>query len=232
MTAVPGFERPQESIARQLRQAILDGVYAPGERLPIERDLSLQFGVSRSAIRQALLILSHQGLIKVRSGAGGGPFVARGSLPAAIAAFENLLVSDEHAVEEFVQAKVTIEPAILALAAASISPEHLGRLRENVAASRALLQRGEDPTALAVEFHSVVAESIGNRYLSVILELIGQTLDRLTDRPGAPAVDLEQVVCDHEQMLEALEEHDAARVWRLSTEHLALIWHRHGGTRG
>lgn len=225
MTAVPAFQRPQEIIAGELRQAILEGRYSAGERLPIERELSDQFGVSRSAIRQALLILSSQGLVKVRSGAGGGPFVARGSLPVAIAAFENLLVHDDGAVEEFIQAKVIIEPAILSLAARSISGEHLGRLRDNVAAYREELRGGADATHLAMEFHSIIAESVGNRYLSVILELIGQTLDRLADRPAARSVDQEQVLRDHEQLLKALEDHDAETVRRLSTEHLEKIWH-------
>ncbi len=225
MPPLPSYERPQEYVARQLRQAILDGEYAPGERLPIERELSEQFGVSRSAIRQALLILSHQGLVKVRSGAGGGPFVTRGSLPAAIAAFENVLISDPAAVEEFVQAKLIIEPAITGHVASSISAESLDLLRHNVAEFRKALRRKEDPTELALEFHSIIIRSSDNRYLSVILQLIGQTLDRLPAVPESGPVNQRQVLRDHEQLIEALERHDAEEARQLTTDHLEKIWH-------
>lgn len=225
MLPLPSYERPQEYVARQLRQAILDAEYAPGERLPIERELSEHFGVSRSAIRQALLILSHQGLVKVRSGAGGGPFVTRGSLPAAIAAFENVLISDPAAVEEFIQAKLIIEPAITAHVASSISADTLDLLRQNVAQFRKALRRKEDPTELALEFHSIIIRSSGNRYLSVILQLIGQTLDRLPAPPDTGPVNQRQVLRDHEQLIDALERHEAEAARQLTTEHLEKIWH-------
>lgn len=225
MSSAPLFERPQEYVARKLRQAILDGTYAAGDRLPIERDLSEDFGVSRSAIRQALLILTHQGLVKVRSGAGGGPFVTRGSLPSAIAAFENLLVSDPAAVEEFVQAKLILEPAINMHAATCISEEYLRLLRDNVARCHEALSRDADTRELAIEFHSIIIRSCDNRYLTVILELVSQTLNQLPDPPGSVPVDQRRVLRDHEQMIEAFEQHDLERVRRLTTEHLEQLWH-------
>ena len=229
MAPNPSYERPQEYVARHLRQAILDGTHRIGERLPVERELSEQFGVTRSAIRQALLILSHQGLIKVRSGAGGGPFVAGGSLPAAIAAFENLLVSDPVAIEEFVEAKLIIEPAITGYAAGTITAEYVELLRENVAEHRDTIRRREDCTAIALAFHSLIVESSGSRYLSVIVELIGQTLERLPDPPGTSPVAQERILRDHEQLVDALEQRDAEQVRQLAAVHLQHIWRRDAG---
>lgn len=220
----PPVQRAHEYVARRIREGILDGTHSPGERLPVERDLSEQFGVSRSAVRQALLVLEQQGLIKVRSGNGGGPFVCTGSLEAAIVAFENLLVTDATAVDEFARAKLAIEPAIAAVAAETIDEGYLDQLRDNVERSRRVLEAGQSVTELAIEFHSILIRSTGNRYLTVILELLGRTLERLPNSPGRENVDRHRVVREHQQLIEALERHDAERVRELTTEHLRAIW--------
>ncbi|WP_009478501.1 FadR/GntR family transcriptional regulator [Rhodococcus sp. JVH1] len=113
---------------RRSATAILSRQYRPGERLPVERELIERFAVSRSAIRQALLILDQQGLVRVRPGVGGGPFVVREALPAAVAAFENVLAVDPDEVAEFARAKLVLEPAVNASAAESISDEQLATL--------------------------------------------------------------------------------------------------------
>lgn len=228
MRPVTPVERPHENVARQLREAILAGRYAPGERLPIERELSERFDVSRSIVRQALLILDQQGLIKVRSGAGGGPYVRLESLPAAVTALENMLLSDASAVDEFADMKLVIEPAISAFAAESISPEDLDLLRDNVEEFRAALDRGEEGVDLAVEFHSIVARSTGNRYLSMILDLLSQTFERLPVPEVRAPVDQRRVLREHQLLITAFESHDPEKARELSVQHLKGIW-RHRG---
>jgi len=60
----------RESIALSLREDILAGVYAPGDRLPAERDLALRHGAHRSSVREALRQLEEQGLVSIRQGGG------------------------------------------------------------------------------------------------------------------------------------------------------------------
>src|SRR3954463_12303314 len=67
--------RASSSIADQIRQAIVTGKLNEGERLPPERELAEQFGVSRVTVRDALRALEAMGLIEVRVGARGGAFV-------------------------------------------------------------------------------------------------------------------------------------------------------------
>ena len=78
-----GFTRVQtrrgfEYISEQIRKAIGDGTYKPGERLPPERQLAEIFGVSRQGVREALRGLEASGLVSSRPGAGGGVFVREG----------------------------------------------------------------------------------------------------------------------------------------------------------
>ena len=63
-------QRLYHRIAGQLRGLILRGEYAPGTRLPPERDLALQLGVSRPSVREALIALEVEGYVDIRIGSG------------------------------------------------------------------------------------------------------------------------------------------------------------------
>lgn len=67
--------RASEDIALNLEAAILDGRLTPGERLPSERDMQLQFGTGRGVVREALKMLKQKGLLEVRKGVKGGAYV-------------------------------------------------------------------------------------------------------------------------------------------------------------
>ncbi len=71
-----GSERKPELVIRQLRRMLESGALTPGEKLPSEPDLAGRFGVSRTALREALKVLELSGYLEVRRGYGGGTFVA------------------------------------------------------------------------------------------------------------------------------------------------------------
>src|SRR6476469_7382201 len=63
-------QRLYRQIAEQLRALITSGEFKPGERLPAERDLAKQMGVSRPSVREALIALEVEGWVEVRTGSG------------------------------------------------------------------------------------------------------------------------------------------------------------------
>jgi DNA-binding FadR family transcriptional regulator len=63
-------QRLYRQIAEQLRQLMSSGEFAVGSRLPAERDLATQLGVSRPSVREALIALEVEGMIEVRTGSG------------------------------------------------------------------------------------------------------------------------------------------------------------------
>lgn len=67
--------RASEEIALQVEAAIMDGRLRPGERLPSEREMQLQFGTGRGVIREAIKTLKQKGLLEVRKGVKGGAYV-------------------------------------------------------------------------------------------------------------------------------------------------------------
>src|SRR5438128_3373997 len=102
--------RLYRQIADQIAALIERGEYAVGERLPPERDLAKQLGVSRPSVREALIALEVEGYVEVRVGSGvyvGGP--RTGAAPAALPADSGPF--------ELIRARSLIESECAALAA-------------------------------------------------------------------------------------------------------------------
>lgn len=76
--------RSFDDVVEQVRGAIIDGSILAGERLPSEREMAEQFGVSRATLREALRALEAVGLIKIRVGAHGGAFATDGALEGSV----------------------------------------------------------------------------------------------------------------------------------------------------
>ena len=83
-----------EQLARSLEQLILDGVYAVGERLPSERQMAEDFGVSRPSVRGALSTLAARNLIETRH--GGGHYVSERLHSDFLSLWQNLLTRHEY----------------------------------------------------------------------------------------------------------------------------------------
>src|SRR5437868_15156919 len=96
--------RASSSIADQIRQAIVTGQLKEGERLPPERELAEQFGVSRVTVRDALRALEAMGLIEVRVGARGGAFITVPSGPVLGQTMNDMMMMNAITLEDIVQA--------------------------------------------------------------------------------------------------------------------------------
>jgi GntR family transcriptional regulator len=77
-------------ISAEIEQAIASGVLAPGDRLPPERSLAAEHGVSRMTVRQALQTLEARGLLRRAIGRSGGSFVARPKVQRDLGTFSGL----------------------------------------------------------------------------------------------------------------------------------------------
>src|ERR1044072_664033 len=108
--------RASSSIADQIRQASGTGRLAQGERLPPERELAEQFGVSRVTVRDALRALEAMGLIEVRVGARGGAFVTVPSGAVMGQTMSDMMMMSALTPEDVVEARLVIELGTVTLA--------------------------------------------------------------------------------------------------------------------
>jgi len=122
MASEPAFTRIANALAREIR----DGVYRPGARLPTEAELCREYGVSRATVRQAVSALRFAGLVEPRQGSGT-VVLADGSPAAPVA---------DGGIGQFLdalQARLAIEPTVLALTAMAVTRRDLAELQELLA---------------------------------------------------------------------------------------------------
>src|ERR671932_2067433 len=101
--------RASSAIADQIRAAIVGGQLKEGERLPPERSLAEQFGVSRVTVRDALRALEAMGLITVRGGARGGAFVTAPTGAVVGQTMSDMLMMSVVTPEDVVEARLVVE---------------------------------------------------------------------------------------------------------------------------
>jgi DNA-binding FadR family transcriptional regulator len=138
-------------ITGQLRQAILDGRYAPGEKLPAERKFASAFGASRATIRTALSRLETERLVTRRLGAG--TFVNTDLHSA------NEDVADLTSPLELIEVRLGLEPNMVRLAVLNATARDIERLESAIARMPAAADDSESFTLWDIEFHQLIAEA-------------------------------------------------------------------------
>ena len=160
--------RLYQQIADQIRELIDRGGFEAGSRLPPERDLAQQLGVSRPSLREALIALDVEGRVEVRSGSGVYVSAAKpGPAPDRTAAMGE-------SPSQLMEARSVIEGEVVVLACARITEEPLARLRELLKDMEAAIERRRVRVDLDREFHLTLAEMSGNAVLS---RLVGELFD-------------------------------------------------------
>jgi GntR family transcriptional regulator, transcriptional repressor for pyruvate dehydrogenase complex len=209
-------------VSDQLRDLIIKGGLAPGERLPVETELSVMFGVSRSTVREALRTLSSQNLVTTRRGVNGGTFVAEpdaDNLGAFLETSIGLLTGTAGiSVAELLEARSLFEVPAASLAATRRTAEQLEFLRQSLAgAGQSGLSHNFEGHK---EFHRLIMEVSGNRLLEVITRPIFSVLRTRFLRDQAPREFWVCVVDDHQKIFDAIEASDAESAGSLMQEHL------------
>jgi len=193
--------RLYQQIADQVRQLILNGHYASGSRLPAERDLAQQLGVSRPSLREALIALEIDGTIEIRM--GSGIYVLNTSRP---------LINGRSLGEsptELMQARAVIEGSVIIQAAAALSSAKLATLRDILVAMRAEIAEGRKPLEQDRQFHLAIAEGADNTVLYEIVaslfdERHSPMSDHMRGRFETPET-WQYALSEHEAILAALE---------------------------
>jgi len=215
---VAGADRVSELVAHFERR-ILAGELAPGDLLPPERAISLERGVSRSVVREAISRLASLGL--VRSVHGSGTRVESPSGRPITQGYQRLLRQGEVELSHLAQVRLPLETTIAGLAARHRSDEQLRRLertQEALAQPRAGL---EAQVRADLEFHAVLAEASGNCLFGLMLapiqELLIESRRRTLGRHGARLA-LEH----HAAILDAVRRRDEPAAAEAMRRHLEV----------
>src|SRR5208282_5366240 len=127
--------RAFEEIADQIRKELSDRRLRAGDRLPPERALAEQFGVSRNTLREALRSLENAGLLRLQKGAAGGAFVRESTGEAIITTLRDMFDLGAIRPEHLTGARVMIESSVVRTACERATPEDIQALNANLAAA-------------------------------------------------------------------------------------------------
>jgi GntR family transcriptional repressor for pyruvate dehydrogenase complex len=211
--------RLSDVVSERLLTAIHDAKLQPGARLPSERELGDQFGVSRTVIREAIRHLAARGVLDVRSGSG-----------ATVARIDSSGVTDALALflgrtgfpdpRKIHEVRELIETQTARLAAQRATDEHLAEIRRT---HERLAEVAHDPEAAAeadVAFHRAIAQATENELFVVLVDSIGDIMMEIRRatvwKPGRVQVGIEH----HGRILAALESRDVDATVRAMEDHL------------
>ena len=204
-----------EETLERLGTAIKLGLLAPGARLPAERELCRQLGISRSTLRQALTALVQSGHLHATRGRSGGTFVAE-SPPPASAPGPELLAGWRDACDQ----RLAVELGVAVLAAERAEPEALAPLDDCVALMDATLEDFPAYRQADVRWHIGLAEAAGSqRLLAAMTEAQGLMTDLISYIAHPPEL-LAWTNQQHAKMLVAVRRGDGDRAMRIMAEHL------------
>jgi len=164
--------RPYEQIVKQIQHAIREGQLPRGSKLPTERELADQFGVSRSVVREAIKVLDTMGLVESRQGSGS--FIRNSTIESVSRAFVLSVSPDAESVEKLFEFRLGLEVQSAYLAAARRTDEQIEMLngelivfQESAGLNDWALFRKFDE-----QFHQMVAQASGNPYLQVAIAAV------------------------------------------------------------
>ncbi|HEV7287076.1 FadR/GntR family transcriptional regulator [Sphingomonas sp.] len=203
-----------QEVAERIAAMIAGGTYPPGSRLPGERELAEQLGVSRVTIREAEIALQAQGLLAIKT--GSGVYVTDGKVtlsdaPPVVSAFE------------LTEARSLFESEAAALAASTVTPEMLARLDELLEIMGRDDSDDAASTAADQEFHLLIASASGNQ---AVIHVIKQLWRMRTEMPEVRTTYAS--VCQHDGRTRQREHAaivDALRVGDSGAARIAMRQH-------
>jgi DNA-binding FadR family transcriptional regulator len=216
-------KRLYRQIADQVRALVEQGEFALGSRLPAERDLARQLGVSRPSVREALIALEVEGLVEVRM--GSGIYVRRQPLAGAGAAGAAAPVTDEPPLET-IRAREVIECELAARAAVSMKAAQLRGLREAIALMEQEVAAGQLPAQGDRLFHLRIVEAAGNAVLTrIVTGLYDERHKPLFVQFGSHFENVDSwrlAIAEHRGVVEAIAARDATAARSAMSRHLTL----------
>ena len=214
--------RLYEQIIKQIEESILKGTLKTGDQLPAERELAQQFGVSRTAVREAVKALREKGLVEAYS--GRGTFVTNGTSQAIRHSLDLMTrINQEDGLTHLVEVREILEPEIAAMAATRMDRQQVANMREAVALMDRALKDADAYVEADLDFHLALAEAAQN---PIILSLIDSIVGLLREQrariffvEGGP----ERGQFHHKRILQAVEQRDPEKSRDAMRAHLQQV---------
>ncbi len=216
-------------VAEAIKDWVVEQGLHSGDRLPSEPEMIQQFGMAKSTIREAMRILEAQGLIKTRTGPGGGSFVHEVSKERARALLGNYFYFKNLTIADIYQLRLLLEPELAATLAGRLPETVLQELEDTIASYSApakTLDEEREYHIVSLEFHALLAAQSENPMLGFLIDFLVTNLSDLTVYRrlySPPNFELWKRGRDHQQRLvTALRESDADAARTIMQSHMRI----------
>lgn len=225
--------RMSDHIQKKIKDAILEGRLKSGDRLPTEKEMAEQFGVSMVTLREALRALQIFGLIEKRKGQGGGVFVAQMDNESVKASLGHYLSFRHLSYHHLLEVRNIIEPSVIRLVADKLTNELIQELEDNVSCCEKRCREASpflsdtdffELDQKSIDFHRLLAKVTGNPILSLTLDYVFDFLydcEREVLSPDAKFITLN--TRDHRTILNHLKLQEWDRAEQAMVDHLKTV---------
>jgi len=227
-------KRAYEGIVKQILGLIEKGKLKRGDQLPVERELSETFKVSRATVREAIFSLESMKLVQRRQ--GDGTYVIASSEEALVQPLAAALFHEKDDIIDIFFIRKIVEPEVAQLASEQATPEEVSELEEILKEQERELRSGENPVQTDAEFHHVLARMARNRVLERLLlafvDLMGKTREKYLQTEERKEKSLQ----GHQAILAAIRHGNGKAARQAMRKHLEeveniLVKKRKGGGR-
>jgi GntR family transcriptional regulator, transcriptional repressor for pyruvate dehydrogenase complex len=215
-------ERLYQQIVEQIEHRFVSGELKVGDKLPSERELAEQFGVSRIAVREAVKALREKGLVEIRP--GRGTFITNGT-EGVVRHSIGLLMKFEAvgASPNLVEVREIMEPEIAALAATRITEEQVITMTRAVGVMDMALDNVEVFVEADLDFHLALAQATQNPIIPILMNSIIDMLREQRKRIALVDGGLIRGQYHHKKILDAVMRHDPKTARSAMQQHLGQV---------
>ncbi|HHD7737181.1 TPA: FadR/GntR family transcriptional regulator [Providencia rettgeri] len=217
-----------DEIVNAIKETIMADNLIPGDRLPQEKELIEHYNASKSTVREALKSLEVQGLIKTKTGPGGGAFIDSMTESRAMSLLSNYLFTRDISIKDIYTLRKLLEPVVAVSAIDYIDNDGIQKLYDTIAIydhEPADENERWQQRMAELDFHAVVASYSDNVLLVFICHFLQRLLKDLAvckDIYLKPEpVDRRQGIEYQYQLIEALRRKDAEKVQSVMEAHMA-----------
>lgn len=209
-----------EEICEQIRNRLTSGALKPGDKLPAERDLAIEFKVSRPAVREALRTLEISGVVSLHKGVKGGAFIREGNPGMLTQWLQDLISLQTISLASLAEARVLINGTVMRLAVERATEEDFKAIEEVIdliESSDDLLHRAN----AGVLFFRLIAKATRNEVLTMLVDSLGEIVRVVIDRTGRVA--RPELVSVRRRILKAMRARDSASAMKAMSEYLGVV---------
>jgi GntR family transcriptional repressor for pyruvate dehydrogenase complex len=215
-----------EEICDQIRRELASGALKPGDKLPAERELAVQFGAGRTAVREALRSLEIAGVVGLQKGVKGGAFILQGSPGTLTQSIQDMLFLGRITLDSLTEARLLIQDVVVRLACERATEADIAAIEANIDVLEALTRAGrfDDRVVHSVAFYGLLARATQNEVLVIMVDALTEILRHFVARAG-PLSKLD-LIESRRRFLPYFKARDADKAAQEISSHLRKL-HRH-----